>query len=80
MLVMSFLVICIKKDVHPMVRKELNRLKGFTKAEKEKLENIGKTVLYDHKSRKVLVNGVFSKDWGRASAINFVHKHQWKIV
>ena len=45
-----------KKDVHPMVRKELNRLREVTKKEKDKVKNQGKAVRYDHTTRRVLVN------------------------
>ena len=48
----------IKKDVHPLVRKELNRLRDVTKTEKERPENQGKNVRYDFKERKVYVGDV----------------------
>lgn len=50
--------IFIKKDVHPLTRKELNRLRDSAKTEKEKPENAGQDVKYDHVNREVLVNGV----------------------
>ena len=40
------------------MRKELSRLREVAKKEKEKPENAGKTVMYDHNSRRVLVNHV----------------------
>ena len=53
-----FKFIYVKKDVHPIVRKELDRLRAVTKREKERPENQGKTVRYDYKERKVYVNDV----------------------
>ena len=53
----QFSGIYVKKDFHPMVRKELNRLRQVTKEEREKPENQGKTVRYDHETRKVLIDG-----------------------
>ncbi len=51
----QFAGIFIKKDVHPVVRKELNRLREVTRKEKEKPENEGKVVQYEHTTRKVTV-------------------------
>ena len=48
----------IKKDVHPLVRKELNRLREVTRREKEKPENQGRNVKFDYKERKVYVDDV----------------------
>ena len=48
----------VKKDVHPLVRKELNRLRDVTKREKERPENRGKQVRFDGKERKVYVGDV----------------------
>ena len=48
----------VKKDVHPLVRKELNRLREVEKKEKDKPENQGKNVRYDYKERKVYVDSV----------------------
>ena len=53
-----FKKIYIKKDLNPQVRKELSRLRGVTKREKEKPENTGKDVRFDAKLRKVFVNDV----------------------
>ena len=53
----DFAKIYIKKDIHPLVRKELNRLRAVEKQEKDKPENMGRTVQYDHKQRCVLVDG-----------------------
>ena len=49
--------IFIKKDQHPMVRRELNRLHTVAKTEKGKAENQGKTVEFDNARRCVIVNG-----------------------
>ena len=51
-----FKAIYVKKDVHPLVRKELNRLRDITKREKERPENKGKNVRFDGKERKVFVD------------------------
>ena len=48
----------VKKDVHPLVRKELSRLRDVEKREKEKPENQGRNVRYDFKERKVYVDNV----------------------
>ena len=56
----AFRSIYVKKDVHPMVRKELERLRETTKREKERPENQGKNVYYDYKERKVYVDDVGS--------------------
>ena len=49
--------IFVKKDVHPLVRKEFNRLREVEKREKDKPENQGLTVQYDSGRREVIVNG-----------------------
>ena len=54
----SFSRIYMKKDMHPMVNREFQRLKKVTKEEKEKPENQGREVRYDHVKRQVLVDGV----------------------
>ena len=48
----------VKKDVHPLVRKELGRLREVEKREKDKPENQGRNVRYDFKERKVYVDNV----------------------
>ena len=50
--------IFVKKDMHPGVRREFNRLRLSEKTEKEKPENEGRTVEYDHTTRTVTVDGV----------------------
>ena len=54
----QFKTIYVKKDVRPLVRKELNRLREVTKKERERPENQGKNVHFDGKERKVYVDGV----------------------
>jgi len=51
----KFKRVFVKPDLHPNVRKEIDRLKKVAKAEKEKAENVHKHVIYDHKQRKVMV-------------------------
>ena len=52
----SFRSIYVNKDIHPLVRKEFNRLREVTKREKERPENQGKNVRYDYKERQVYVD------------------------
>ena len=47
----------IKKDVHPLVRKEFSRLKEVEKREKEKAENQGLSVVYNANRREIIVDG-----------------------
>ena len=54
----AFKKIYIKKDIHPVVRKELNRLKSLEYEEKQKPENTGRTVKYDHVQRCVTVDDI----------------------
>lgn len=49
--------IYIKKDLHPGVRKELDRLRRAEREERNKPENAGKTITYDHKQRILLCDG-----------------------
>lgn len=53
-----FRSIYVKKDMHPLVRKEFDRLRAVEKREKERPENRGKTVRYDYRERKVYVDDV----------------------
>lgn len=48
--------IFIKKDQHPGIYREINRLKRTEREEKAKPENIGKNVYYDWKTRCVYVD------------------------
>ena len=50
--------IFVRKDMHPGVRREFNRLRQSEKTEKDKPENINRTVEYDHVTRTVTVDGV----------------------
>lgn len=54
----TFKRIYIKKDMHPGIRKEFARLKESEKTEKQKPENQGKQVVYDHSTRQVKVDGI----------------------
>ena len=47
----------MKKDTHPAIRKEFARLREIEHKEKDKPENQGKVVEYDHRRRAVLVDG-----------------------
>lgn len=53
----SYSKVYINKDIHPLVHKELSRLRSVTHTEKEKPENVGKNVAYDHERRVVTVDG-----------------------
>ena len=48
----------INKDIHPVVRREIGRLKKLTKDEKNKSENVGVNITYDAKNRVVKREGV----------------------
>lgn len=50
--------VCIKKDVHPGVRKETARLRRREREEKEKAGNVGLNITYDWKSRVLMREGV----------------------
>lgn len=47
----------LKRDTHPEVRNEEKRLYDIFKAEKEKPENVDKSVVFDRKTRVVTCNG-----------------------
>lgn len=53
----AFSNIRLKKDTHPAIRREYGRLHEVEKKEREKPENAGRAVTYDHKLRAVLVDG-----------------------
>lgn len=53
----KFNKIFLKKDLHPLVRQEWNRLYETQRKEKEKPENKEKEVLVNRKDRTVTVNG-----------------------
>ena len=48
----------IKKDIHPVVRKEIGRLIKREKEEREKAENVTANIEYDRKNRVLLRNGI----------------------
>ena len=50
----------IKKDIHPAIRKENDRLRKREKEEKEKAENVGSDVSYDWKRRVLTRDGVIN--------------------
>ena len=54
----GFTKIFIKKDIHPIVRKELNRMKSAEYNEKRKPENVARTVKYDPETRCLSVDGI----------------------
>lgn len=53
----DYKTVYIKKDTNPQTRREMARLRDVTKKEKDKPENVGKNVTFDHKMRRVLVDG-----------------------
>ena len=59
----QFQSIRVKKDKHPAVRKEWQRLFEVEAAEKAKPENAGKTIEVDKKNRTVLCNGSVIDTW-----------------
>ena len=54
----SFSKIFVKKDLHPIVCRELNRLRAVIREEKNKHENAGKSVVYDRETRCLKVDGI----------------------
>ena len=48
----------IRKDVHPVVRKEIGRLKKLEREEKNKAENSNANIRYDHVRRVLLKDDV----------------------
>ena len=54
----NFSKIYVKRDMHPGVRRELNRLRIAEKDEREKPENAGRNITYDHALRTLSVDGV----------------------
>lgn len=59
----DFKLIYIKKDVHPAVRKEWQRLKEAEKEEKRKPENQGCVIELDFKRRQLLRDGEIIDSW-----------------
>ena len=54
----TFEKIYIKKDTHPVFRKEFARIRKVEKEEREKPENQGLEVKYDRDARTLSVNGI----------------------
>ena len=54
----AFSRVYIKKDTHPVVRKEIGRLRQREKDEKNKSENSGVDIKYDAKNRILTRDGV----------------------
>ena len=54
----SFSKIFVKKHLHPIVRRELNRLRAVEREERNKPENAGKPVVYDRETRCLKVDGI----------------------
>lgn len=59
----NFNTIYIKKDVHPSVRNEWNRLRNAEKLEKEKPGNVGCNIHFDPKERKLYRDGIVIDGW-----------------
>ena len=59
----SYSRIYIKKDVHPGVRKEWERLREAEKREKERPESVGCEVKLDTRERKLYRDGVVIDGW-----------------
>lgn len=59
----AFKKIYVKKDVHPAVRKEWQRLHDVVKTERERPGNVGCVVNLDTKERKVYRDGVVIDSW-----------------
>ncbi len=55
--------IYVKKDTHPKVREEWNRLRRVEREEKARPENAGHAVLLDAKQRAVTRDGVVIDSW-----------------
>ena len=58
-----FKKIYIKKDIHPSVRKEWERLRSVEKTEKERPENVGCVVRLDTRERKVYRDNIVIDSW-----------------
>ena len=59
----EYKTIYIKKDVHPPVRKEWNRLKEAETNEKAKPENVGSSIRFDSRERKLYRDDVVIDSW-----------------
>ncbi len=58
-----FKKIFVKKDVHPSVRKEWQRLRDVEKTERERPENVGCVIRLDPLERKVYKDGCVIDSW-----------------
>ena len=58
-----FKKIYIKKDIHPSIRKEWERLRSVEKTEKDRPENVGCVVRLDTQERKVYRDNVVIDSW-----------------
>ena len=56
--------IFIKKDVHPSVRAEWKRLREAEKTERERPENVGCSIVFNVKERKLYKDEVVIDKWG----------------
>ena len=54
----SYLHVFIKKDIHPIVRKEIGRLRKREKDENNKAKSTGHTIKYDPKMRVLLRDNI----------------------
>lgn len=59
----EYKTIYIKKDVHPAVRKEWNRLKEAETLEKARPENMGSVIRFDSRERKLYKDDVVIDSW-----------------
>ena len=55
--------IYVKKDVHPSVRKEWQRLRDAEKTERDRPENVGCVVRLDTRERKLYRDGCVIDSW-----------------
>ena len=55
---LPFSNVYVKKDIHPAIRKEFNRLHRREREEKDKPENQGTVIRYDSRERVLLRDGV----------------------
>ena len=54
----SFAKVYVRKDIHPAIRKDLNRIRNSKKRQMENPENQGRDVPYDNDTRCVTVDGL----------------------
>ena len=58
-----FKAIYVKKDVHPVVRKEWGRLRGVLRTELARPENAGENIRLDTRERKIYKNDIVIDSW-----------------